>query len=100
MKQRLALVRAILHDPDILLLDEPFAGLDESGIEILLAYIEELKKQNKSAVIVSHNLRMGYKLADTLYILVNGKIGFQARKTDITYVEYHAKYRALLEESE
>lgn len=97
MQQRLALARAILHNPDLLLLDEPFSGLDESGIEIFTSFIQEFKAQNKSAIIVSHNLRTGYDLADTLYILAGGRIGFQGQKQNVTYEEYHAEYRRILE---
>jgi len=97
MQQRMALARAILHNPDLLLLDEPFSGLDESGVEIFTAFIQEFKAQNKSAIIVSHNLRTGYDLADVLYILDDGRIGFQERKQDITYEEYHTEYRRILE---
>jgi len=98
MQQRLALARAILHDPDILILDEPFSGLDESGIEIFTEYIESIRTKNKSAILVSHNLEIGYHLSDKLYILSRGKIGFSAKKTDVSYGEYHAQYRRLLEE--
>jgi heme ABC exporter ATP-binding subunit CcmA len=99
MQQRLSLARALLHDPDILLLDEPFSGLDEAGIETFLAFIQEYKAQQKSAVIVSHNLQMGYELADDLYILFKGDIGYHSKKSQVTFNEYHAEFRRLLEES-
>lgn len=97
MQQRLALGRAILHDPEILILDEPFTGLDESGVEILTRLIGDYKQQNKSAIIVSHNLRAGYDLADTLYILEKGTIGFQSEKKQVSFEEYHTAYRRILE---
>lgn len=100
MQQRLSLARALLHDPDILLLDEPFSGLDEAGIETFLTFIRQYQSEQKSAVIVSHNLQMGYELADELYILFKGEIGYHSEKSQVTYNEYHAEFRRLLEESE
>jgi len=99
MQQRLSLARALLHDPDILLLDEPFSGLDEAGIETFLKFIQEYKSQQKSAVIVSHNLQMGYDLGDDLYILFKGDIGYHSKKSQVTFNDYHAEFRRLLEES-
>ncbi|MBS1271134.1 MAG: ABC transporter ATP-binding protein NatA [Candidatus Marinimicrobia bacterium] len=98
MQQRLALARAILHDPDILILDEPFSGLDESGIDIFTEYIESFRTKNKSAILVSHNLEIGYHLSDELHILSRGRIGFSAKKDDVSYGDYHAEYRRLLDE--
>ncbi len=97
MQQRLALGRAILHTPEILILDEPFTGLDESGVEILETLIRDHKRQNKSAIIVSHNLRAGYDLADTLYILEKGALGFHSEKKQVSFEEYHTAYRRILE---
>jgi len=97
MQQRLALGRAILHDPDILILDEPFTGLDEAGVEILDTLVRDHQRQNKSAIIVSHNLRAGYDLADTLYILGKGTIAFRGEKTQVSFEEYHSAYRGILE---
>ena len=98
MQQRLALARTILHDPDILLLDEPFTGLDEAGVDVLYSLIEEYKHAGKSAILVTHNLQRGYDLADELVILHRGQAWFSAEKSDISYPEYHRKYRAALEE--
>ena len=100
MQQRLALARAILHDPDILLLDEPFSGLDESGIDIFTEYIESFRTNNKSAILVSHNVEIGYHLSDELYILHRGEIGFHGKKSDISYHEYHSEYRRILEDAQ
>jgi len=97
MQQRLALARAILHNPDILILDEPLSGLDEAGIEVLNNFIQEFKAEQKSALIVSHNLRAGYDLADDLYILEQGEIGFQCSKSEISFEDYHKEYRRILE---
>ena len=100
MQQRLSLARAVLHDPDILLLDEPFSGLDESGIEILSAIIEQYKDQGKSIVLVTHNLQKAYDLADELYILHRGAVQHHHKTGDIPYDTFHREYRRMLEEGE
>lgn len=97
MQQRLALARAILHDPDVLLLDEPFSGLDEAGIDILSSLIGEYKEEGKSAILVTHNLQIGYDLADELLILHRGRAWFQAEKAGLSYEQYHRKYREALQ---
>ena len=96
MQQRLGLARAILHDPEILLLDEPFSGLDESGIDIFLHLLNSYKTQGKSVIIVSHNLQIGYEVADNLCILSHGNIEFQVEKQDISFSEFQGTYRQML----
>lgn len=100
MQQRLSLARAVLHNPEILLLDEPFSGLDESGIEILSAIIERYKAEGKSIVLVTHNLQKGYELADELYILHKGEVQHHHHTGDVPYATFHAEYRKMLEEGE
>ncbi len=100
MQQRLSLARAVLHNPNVLLLDEPFSGLDESGIEILSKIIEQFKTEGKSVVLVTHNLQKGYELADELYILHRGLVQHHHHTGDIPFEQFHREYRQMLEEGE
>ena len=74
MKQRLAIVRALLHDPPLLLLDEPYTGLDQEAAMMLRKVLAVLRCQGRTAVITTHNLEQGAALADPVAMLVEGRI--------------------------
>jgi ABC-2 type transport system ATP-binding protein len=76
MKQRMAIARAMLHDPPILLMDEPTRSLDPStAMELRSFILNELKpREGKTILIASHNLRELETLADRIAVLVQGKI--------------------------
>ncbi|MDR0843201.1 MAG: heme ABC exporter ATP-binding protein CcmA, partial [Acidobacteriota bacterium] len=61
MQQRLAIARAFLHDPEILLLDEPFTGLDRLGCDILGDYIRQARAGGKTCLVALHDLELGYE---------------------------------------
>jgi len=71
MMSKLALARAIIHDPDILLLDEPTLGLDPIASDEVRNKIKEL---NKTTILTTHYLEEAKKLATRIAILDNGKI--------------------------
>ena len=72
MKTRLALARAILHDPDLLLLDEPTAGLDPESARAVLALIDEMAGGGKTVLLCTHLLLEAEGLADEVVILSEG----------------------------
>ena len=76
MKQRLAIARALLHDPPILFMDEPTRSLDPSSAMTLRVFIrDELKKRDgKTVLLATHNLREAETLCDLVAILVKGKV--------------------------
>lgn len=74
MVQRLAIARAILHGPKILLLDEPHTGLDQRAIEILNQVILRLKNLNITVVMVTHDFSQVIKTCNRVVILKNGKV--------------------------
>ncbi len=73
MRQRLALARALLHDPEIVLLDEPWTGLDPHAAVLLREILESLKDGRRTVVLVTHNLSQGLELADLVAIQVQGR---------------------------
>lgn len=75
MKQRLSVAQSLIGDPDILLLDEPSAGLDFWGQQKMQSIIYELKKEGKAILLNSHLLHDVEKVADRGYIFMNEKIG-------------------------
>jgi ABC-type multidrug transport system ATPase subunit len=74
MQQRLALARATLHDPAVLLLDEPYTGLDAQGSALLDALIAEWHAQGRTIIAALHDLGRAAALCQRALILANGKL--------------------------
>ena len=90
MRQRVALARALLHDPDILLLDEPYSGLDQDALAILKTILAE---RNKTILLVTHDLARGLESADRVAILNRGRLVFEAGTPGLSQVEFERIYR-------
>jgi heme exporter protein A len=73
MQQRLALARTLLHDPEIVLLDEPYTGLDPHAARMLRGVLERLKDGRRTLVLVTHNLSQGLEMADRVAVQVGGR---------------------------
>lgn len=69
--QRVALARAVLHDPDVLLVDEPFSGLDEPSAAALPAV---LKREGRTLVVATHDVERGKAVADRIVTLEWGRV--------------------------
>jgi ABC-2 type transport system ATP-binding protein len=74
MKQKLALVRAMLHDPPVLLLDEPTSAMDPQSAKQVRDSIRELRSDRRTVVITTHNLTEAFTLADRIAIIRQGRI--------------------------
>jgi heme exporter protein A len=74
MQQRLSIGRAIIHDPKIMFLDEPFTGLDQYGSEEFIKLIGQFRDQGKTVIMASHHLQLGIELCDRVAILKSGRI--------------------------
>ena len=73
-QQRLALALALLHDPDVIFLDEPTAGMDTFGRRILWAEVERLKATGKTLVLTTHYIEEAERLCDQICIVQSGRI--------------------------
>ena len=78
MQQRLAIARAILHDPAVLLLDEPYTGLDQDAAALLDALLREVAIGGRTVIMTTHDLWRAHALADRIAILSRGRIAFDA----------------------
>lgn len=78
--QRVAIARALAFEPDFLLLDEPTTALDPSLTNEVLRVIEALSNENKSIILVTHNLEFAKSCADKIILLENGKVLFDGSK--------------------
>jgi ABC-2 type transport system ATP-binding protein len=74
MKQKLALVRAMLHDPLVLLLDEPTSAMDPQSAKLVRDAIKELRREERTIAITTHNLTEAQNLADRIAVIRKGRI--------------------------
>lgn len=91
MFQRLSIARALLHDPDILFMDEPQTGLDPHAVDILEGLIGELAGQ-RTFIMVTHNLERSLELGTKAIIIRNGQIVFSSEDA-LVPSELKATYR-------
>ena len=91
MVQRLAIARALLHDPDVMLLDEPFSGLDQRAAATLRSLLGRLRAERRTMVVVTHNIDEGLELATHVAIQVAGRfVSLGPRDGDLA--AYRARY--------
>lgn len=74
MLQRLSIARALIHNPEVILLDEPFTGLDQHGISLLQDVLRDLKSNHKTILMVTHSFEHGMADIDRILILNDGQI--------------------------
>ncbi len=95
MQQRLAIARAFLHEPAILLLDEPFTGLDQTGTDFLKGYLLDSHALGKTSIMAIHDAALGYELADRLVVIEKGVVALDLPKSTVSLAEFQERYRAL-----
>ncbi len=88
MKQKVAIARSIVHNPSVMLFDEPTAGLDVSAARIVQDFILHCKQENKAIIFSSHSMSEVEKLCDRIVMIHKGKIVEQG-----TVAELKGKYR-------
>lgn len=92
MTQRAAIARALVHDPEVVLLDEPYSGLDPHAIDVFDGLIAE-QREGRTFVMVSHDLDKGLSLATHALVLARGRIvSFEARG-ELDYDGFSRLYR-------
>lgn len=82
MRQRLAVARAFLHDPQVLLLDEPFTALDDRAIAVLQTVLRDALQAGKTVMMSTHQLREALELATHVALINRGKLAYQGVRTD------------------
>ena len=84
MTQRFMIARALLHQPSILLFDEPFSGLDASAKQLVLARITRERQNGKGILITTHNTELGYHIGTRFFFMINGELEEIARQDEIS----------------
>jgi heme exporter protein A len=97
MQQRLAIARAVLHDPEVLLLDEPHTGLDQDASEMLDTALRAVSARGRTVVLTSHDLARVSDLAGRFDVLTRGKIAASLPRESLRQDGLLAFYRESLE---
>ena len=82
MKQKTSIARTIIHDPDIIVFDEPTTGLDVMTSRSIIDLIRNSKDEKKTIIFSSHRMEEVQSLADDIGVIFNGKLIFSGTKTD------------------
>ncbi|HEY4360852.1 MAG TPA: heme ABC exporter ATP-binding protein CcmA [Bryobacteraceae bacterium] len=80
MRQRLAVARVFLHDPELLLLDEPFTALDDKAIAVLQSLLQEMRDRGRTIVMSTHQLREALELASHVAMIQRGQIVYAGER--------------------
>lgn len=81
MRQRLAVARAFLHDPDVLLLDEPFTSLDDKAIAVLQTVLRQGLAEGRTVIMSTHQLREALELATHVVLMNRGRLAYHGVRT-------------------
>ena len=76
MKKRFSIARALLHDPQVLLLDEPETGLDQEALSLLDSVIVSRSESGRTVIMTTHNLERAVALGDRMAILASGRVAY------------------------
>ncbi len=95
MQQRLAIARAILHDPDVMLFDEPHTGLDPEAAAMLDGVLSQVAARGRTVVMTSHDLGRAAELATRIDILSKGVIARSVRRGEVEAEALPALYRSV-----
>ena len=96
MQQRVSIARAIVHDPRVVLLDEPYTGLDEAGASALTDALFSLRSIGAALVLVTHHLSEGLALATHAAIMRDGRFARYEERTSIEPERYRDVYREVV----
>jgi len=94
LQQRVSIARAFVHDPQLILLDEPFTGLDALGAQVLTDALTECKAAGAAVLLVTHDLEDGLALATQVAVMRDGRFVRSDARASIDATEYIAWYRA------
>lgn len=95
MQQRLAIARAILHEPHVLFFDEPYTGLDQDAAGMLDGLLQGVAQDGHTIIMTSHDLPRALLLSTHVAILSRGKVGYFGRSEEIRPEEFAALYSSV-----
>lgn len=98
MKQRLSIARALLHRPEILLMDEPYTGLDQHAAANFERVLMNTGNSDVTRIMITHNIERAFELCDRMLIMDRGELRFDKLKKDLASVEeFRQEYLSIVE---
>jgi heme ABC exporter ATP-binding subunit CcmA len=97
MQQRLAIARALLHNPDVMMFDEPYTGLDPQAADMLDQVLRDARLAGRTTFLTTHDPARALALADRVAILARGVIAFSARCRDLDPRAFAETYAAAVQ---
>jgi heme exporter protein A len=96
MQQRVSIARAMVHGPKLVLADEPFNGLDESGAGALTTLLKELRAGGTTLVIVTHNIAEGLAIASEAAVMNRGRLALRETVSSTDAASFARRYREVI----
>jgi heme exporter protein A len=96
MQQRLAIARAVLHDPEVMLFDEPYTGLDQDASAMLDGVLRDVAARGRTVLMTTHDLARGLALADRMVILSRGVIAYSVPRAEIDPATFPQTYASVV----
>lgn len=100
MQKRLSIARAFLHDPELLLLDEPETGLDQQGIAMLMDTLKAVGASRRTIVMTTHSIERGLKFCTQVAILFRGSISYRESAANLAGCSFDDIYRRYTQANE
>jgi heme exporter protein A len=91
LQQRVGIARVLLHDPQLVLLDEPYTGLDAQAVAMLNEMLDEIVKAGRTVILTTHDLEQGLRAATRVLIMDRGNIVLSAEARDPAIRETYSK---------
>lgn len=92
MQQRISIVRALIHNPSVILLDEPETGLDRYASSMLKEILQSLNAEGRTVVMTTHNLETGLEMGNEVAILAGGRVVYQESKRRLSLASLQEAY--------
>ena len=96
MQQRLSIARALLHEPTVMFLDEPYTGLDQHASRMLRQVLETLHTGERTLILTTHNLEQGLEMCDEVAVQVSGRMVYRQPVSAVSRTGFEEVYFSLV----